>query len=293
MRRLLYIWILCVWFLPMQAQEVLKVVAKVTEKEYRFNEEFLLEINAEKADINIHFTSGKAIKLKVQQVVKNSSLRQAERELSYLHFVDKKERQRLYLHNYVQIPAGMARLSSIVNNIYTIEVPLDSHLKISNELGTVRVVGASKTSRFNLNYCGLKLEEVKGKVYIDSRIGDVSLHDCAVDGELLLDNVVLKMQNSGGSYDITAKFGQMSCLLSEQVSLFNVSAEQCDVTLINRNVLPFDYAVKVSSARINALDEVLSDEIEKQEGIMTLMQKAESAVGTVIIKSEYGDVNLY
>lgn len=277
----------------MSAQEVLKVVAKVTEKEYRYNEEFLLEIAAEKAEINIKVGTGKTVKLKVEQIVKNSSLRKAEKELTYLHFVEKKERHRLYLHNYVQIPASTARLSSIVNNKYTIELPVNCHLKIRNELGTVSVSGAAKTSRFELNYCGLRLNDVEGKLYVDSRIGDVTLQDCAVDAEMITDNVVLKMQNSAGSFDVSAKFGQVSCLLSEQISLLNIEAEQCDVTLIDRNVLPFDYALEVSSARINVLDEVLGERVQTDDGVMTLMQKAENAVGTIIIKSEYGDVSLY
>lgn len=293
MKRYLYIWVLCVCLLPMQAQEVLKVVAKVTEKEFRYNEEFLLEIAAEKAEINIKVTSTKTVKIKVKQIVKNSTLRQAEKELSYLHFVDKKERHRLLLHNYVQIPAGTPRLSSIVNNIYTIEIPRNCHLKIRNELGSVEVRGAAMSSRFNLNYCGLVLNDVTGKLYVDSRIGDVTLQNCALDGELLIDNVVLKMQDSGGSYDISAKFGQISCLLSEQVSLLNIEAEQCDVTLIDRHVLPFDYAIEARLGHINVLDQVLAERVRNTDGVMTLMQKAENAMGTIIIKSEYGDVSLY
>lgn len=279
---------------PVAQQQLLKVVTRVFDKEYRYPNEFLLEINAEKANIEIKVVDGNMVKVSLEQSAMNADVRIAERELGYIHFVEKKERNRLYLHNYAQLKASTSGLSSIINNKYIIEIPRHCHLKIKNELGDVEVSGVSTTMRYDLSYCGLVLNDAKGKLYVDSRIGDVTLNDCQLDGEFITENVNLKLQRVGGSYDIQALFGDFSCIMSEQVSLINASLEQCEATLINRTSIEYSYVVDVSKAKISVLDESLQDEIVvESESKVSLHHKSEGDVGTVIIKSEYGDVNLY
>ncbi len=293
MKIIFYILFFCVSLLSVESKDVLKVYNRVLDKEYRFANEFLLDITAEKAIVNIRTIKGNTLVLHLEQIVKNQDANEAKKELEYLHFVERKERQRLYLHNYVQLPNGTAGMTSIVNNIYTIDVPENCHLKIKNELGNVTVIGVRTSSRFDLNYCELKLTDVKGKVYVDSRVGDVRLNDCEVEGEFITENVSMKLQYCKGSFDFTSKFGQISCIMSEQISLLNAEIEQCDITLINRTALDFDYVINVENAKINVLDEVLKDKVEMDLSKMWLHKKSEQAVGTVIIKSEYGDVSLY
>lgn len=276
-----------------QQKQLLKVMTRVIEKEYRFSNEFLLEINAEKATIDVIVTDGSVVKLRLEQSAMNSDVRIAERELGFTYFVDKKDRNRLYLYNYVQLSASSSNLSSIINNKYTIEVPRHCHLKIKNELGDVVVTGVSTTMRYELNYCGLKLNNAKGKLYVDSRIGDVTLTDCIVDAEFLTENVNLKMLRVGGSFDVQSLFGSISCMMSEQVTLINASLEQCEATLINRTNIAFSYAVEVNKGHISALDESLMEKVIVSSNKEVLRRKDASDMGTIIIESEYGDINLY
>lgn len=274
-------------------QQVLKVVTRVVEKEFRYADEFLLEINAEKADIDIKVVEGNVVKINLEQSAMNGDVRMAERELGYIHFVEKKERNRLYLHNYAQLKANSSGLSSIINNKYTIEVPRHCHIKISNELGEIVVNDVSSTMRFELNYCGLVLNRCQGQLYVDSRIGDVKLNDCQLDAEFITENVNLKLQRVGGSFEIQSHFGDFSCQMSEQVSLINAKLEQCEATIINRTGIEYTYAIEVSKGHISALDATLNDMIEETENKTTLRRNSAEDVGTIIIKSEYGDVNLY
>lgn len=298
MRNITYILILLAFMPFVEAniaaqQQVLKVMTRVVDEEFRFTNEFLLEINAEKANITVKVVEGNTVKLHLEQSVMNADIRVAERELGYIYFVKKKERNRLYFHNYAQLQASSSGLSSIINNQYTIEVPRHCHLKIKNELGDVLVDGVSTTMRFELNYCGLKLNNATGKLYVDSRIGDVALNDCTLDGEFITENVNLKLQRVGGSFDIQSLFGSFSCLLSEQVSLINASLEQCEATLINRTNISFSYVIEANKAHISVLDDSLREEVKVETNEETLQLKNDSDNGTIIIKSEYGDVNLY
>ncbi len=275
--------------------QTLKVVTRVEaeQKEYRFLNEFLLEINAEKAEINIRVTEGNVVKLTLEQSAKNVDVNVAKRDLNFIHFVEKKERNRLYLNNYAQLDAGSTALSSIINNRYTIEVPRHCHLKIKNELGQVSVSGLNSSARFDLSYCSLKISDMKGKLYVDSRIGDVVLDNSVVNGEFMTENVSLKINRSGGSFDILSKFGDLSCLMSEQVSLLNAGLEQCEATLINRTNVEYDYAIEVNNGEIRTLDELLGEQVATSGRKTSLHSKGNSAAGTVIIKSDYSDVNLY
>lgn len=280
-------------FSSAQNQRVLKVVTRQIEKEYRYQNEFLLEINAEKADIEIIVTDGHSVKLLLEQTAKNEDVRIAENDLKAIHFVERKERNRLYLHNYAQLHANSTGLFSIINNKYTIEIPHNCHLKITNELGNIVIDGVSTTMRFNLNYCSLTLNNAGGKLYVDSRIGDVKLNDCHLDGEFVTQNVNMKLQRVGGSYDFQSQFGTLSCMMSEQVTLINASFKHCETTLINRTSIDYSYAIDVEKAHINALDEILKGKIEENTTNTSLHYSGEQNIGTVIIKSEYGDVNLY
>lgn len=293
MKRCVYILFFMLLAFTTSAQQVLKVVTRVVDEEYRYPNEFLLEINAEKANIDIKVVEGNTVKLVLEQSAKNEDVRIAEKELSFIHFVAKKDKNRLYLNNYAQLQADAKGLSSIINNNYTIEVPRHCHVKIKNELGSVTVEGLRSSMRFNLSYCSLTMIKSDGKMFVDSRIGDVTLQNCIAEAEFMIDNVNLKMQNCAGSYDIQAQFGSVSCLMSENIPLFKAEVEQCDVTLINRTSLDFDYALTAEKAKIVALDEVLGEMIVVEDNTMTLMKKCDPSVGTVIIDSEYGDINLY
>lgn len=274
-------------------QQMLKIVTRVTEKEYRFVNEFLLDVNAEKATINIKVVDGNSVKLHLEQSAMNADVNVAERELGFIHFVEKKEKSRLYLHNYAQLTASSSGLSSIINNKYTIEIPRHCHVKVKNELGEITIIGQESTMRFDLSYCELVINDSKGKLYVDSRIGDVVLNDCQLDGEFITENVNLKLQRVGGSFDVQSKFGDFSCLMSEEVTLINANLEQCPVTLINRTGVSFSYVIEASKATINILDETLREHLEVSDSKAVLQNKNDGDVGTIIIKAEYGDINLY
>jgi len=278
---------------PVSQQKTLKVVTRVTEKEYRFADEFLLDVNAEKASITIKVVSGNTVKLHLEQSAMNADVRVAESELNSIYFVEKKEKTRLYLHNYAQLKASSSSLSSIINNQYTLEVPRHCHIKIQNELGEVSITGQESTMRFDLNYCGLVINDSRGKLYVNSRIGDISLNNCHLNGEFITENVNLKLQDVGGSFDVQSQFGDFSCLLSDQVTLINAKLEQCPATLINRSDVSFSYAIEATKADINILDMTLKQSLEKEADEASLQIKNEEDVGTIIINSEYGDVNLY
>lgn len=293
MKTILYILFLCAVVSSAEAKDVLKVYNRVFEKEYRYTNEFLLDLTAEKATVNIRVVEGSTVRIHLQQIAKNQHAEVARRELDYMHFVERKERHRLYLHNYVQIPDGSSRLSSIINNIYTIEVPKNCHLKIKNELGAVNVKGVSTTARFDLSYCGLTMNEMKGKVYVDSRVGDLTMNDCASEGEFICENVNMKLQRSKGSFDVQARFGQISCVMSEAMTLFNAKLEQCDITFINRTAIAYDYVLSLENGHFDVLDQEIREAIKKDDKKESLHLKTEQAYGTIIINSEYGDVNLY
>jgi len=296
MKRVVYICFL-LWIsqlLMAQHKQVLQVVWKEHKEEFRYVNEFLLEIDAEKADIQIKVVPGNTVRLYLKQSAKNVDVRTAERELKYNHFVAKKERNRLYLHNYAQLAAASKGLSSIIDNEYVIEIPKHCHLKIKNELGEVRVQGLSTTMRYDLQYTGLEVNDSQGKIYVDSRIGDVALKNCQMDAEFILENVSLKLQESGGSFDIQAQFGSIACMLSEDLSLFNANLEHCETTFINRTAIDYDYAISVENAHISVLDDLIKEQIERENDKRAVLRsKSADAVGTLLVKSAYGDVNLY
>ena len=277
-----------------QEDRVMQLVKRVVPvKEYTYSNEFLLEINAEKAHVEIKVVSGNTAKLYLEQSATNVDVRIAKRELSYCHFIEKKERDRLFLNNYIQMPAGSKRLSSIINNKYVIEIPAHCHLMIKNELGEVSVKGLKTSINCNLEYSSLTLEDSDGKLYVNSQIGDVNIINSRMNGEMILENISLKLFESGGSYDILSQFGSISCTMSEQMSLFNADVEHCEVTLINRTSLDFNYAITTNNAYIGILDEILKEKLEKGENKETLRMKSDNSAGTIIIKSNYSDVNLY
>lgn len=288
-----YILLLLLFTLSSRAQKVMKVVTLPTQVEYVFAEEFLLEIDAEKANIEIIVVEGNTVKVSLRQSAKNADVRKAEKDLTFIHFAHRKERNRLYLHNYVKLDANSQRLTSIVDNNYVIEVPRHCHIKMKNELGNVLVKGAEKSMRFDLEYSSLSLEQCTGKLYIDSRIGDVKVNNSALDGDFILDNVSLRLKETAGSFDVDAKFGDITCMMSEHLTLFKADVEHCEITLINRTNLAYSYAIESQNASIVALDDLLQEKTEKINDDMQLYLKPDDAHGTVIINTNYSDVNLF
>ena len=133
------------------SQQKVKVVTRIIERTYDYRQEFLLEIDAEKADINIETYAGSTVQLVLKQTVKNGSEELARKHLDAHKFSESREKERLFLKNYILFSEDSHTKGSIFKNEYSIKIPTGCHLKIKNSLGNIQLTGISKSIILELN----------------------------------------------------------------------------------------------------------------------------------------------
>lgn len=272
------------------AQKKMQVVTRITEETYEFNRDFILELDAEKANIHITKSEGNKVHVVLKQSVKNQSLKLAESHLNGHKFVFKDEKDRLYIRNYILFNNTQEEVTSLYSSQYEITVPKNCHIKITNSLGDVNLENLSGAFRLNINYGKVLLDNCSGKLDANMNIGDLVLKNSFLGVTAETHNVVINVMASGGKYDLNTNFGSLSYVLSPETGSVNIKSDNTDLTFINKENLLFNYDVQLKNGLINVIS---GENVEKENDVSILKSTKNNAVGNISIQASYGDISIY
>lgn len=268
----------------------MQVVTRITEQAFVYKKDFVLEVNAEKANIKVVQGKVNEVKIKLRQTVKNQNLNLAKSHLDGHKYIFKEERSRLYLRNYILFNGTQEETSSLFASEYEIVVPENCHIFIKNKLGDVLLEGLKGAFKLEIDYGKVLLDKCDGKLEASINIGDLNIKNSFLTLNVETHNVVMHVMASGGQYSIISSFGALSYVLTESTSSIIIKSDNTDLSFINKKNLVFNYEVKNRNGLINVIS---GEEVTKEGEYSVLNTNIENAIGEISINAAYGDVSIY
>jgi hypothetical protein len=237
-------------FQILSGQTTLHVVTKKIEHEYVFNKTDNLIIRAEKGVIDIQPWQSDKVKVVIKIIVKNKDLRIAKKELEYVNWKSYQKNTVLQLSNSVILP-GNTNLKSIVRVEYLVRMPHGANLTVKNSFGQLKISDLSFTGKIDIQYCDLILEDIYGTIDVTSNVGDLNFS--GISGSLNVSSKysIFQINNPAGNLNLTSKYGSIKVNMIKPFSTLNISAERCDIAILNKSCMEPELNLEAKYAAIN------------------------------------------
>jgi hypothetical protein len=287
---LLFILLLLPYFVA--SQQKVKVVTRVIERTYNYPHEFLLEIDAEKADITIETHTGNTVELVLKQTVKNSSEELARLHLDAHKFTDNREKDRLFLKNHILFAEESHAKGSIFRNEYSLRIPVGCHLKIKNSLGNILITGASKSISLDITYGKAGLQNCKSTFNCAIELGELTLTGGTLNATVTSNNSRVKIQSVTGTVKGDFTFGSLSLFLSGAPLVTQINTRYCETTVINKSDDSYKLSLSTQGGKINVMN---NEKVGKTSDTETLIINPASTgkLPEIIVKAFENDINYY
>lgn len=282
-------------FASLTAQSTdLHVVTKRLEKNFKYQESYEVNIEGEKADVSIETWHKDEIALTIEFVAKHPDRATAEADIEAIKYIAERVRNKIYIRNYIAVPAGEPKPASNLSARYVVKVPESCPVYLKNYFGTANVINLAKRFRYQGEFSPVGLENIQGSIDLSTRFGDIS-------GKRLDGNVTINARRSNvaleeieGRYSIDASYGEVR-ILSAAAGLLdlNITGTKSDIFLFDPKLLDYGYALTAQHGSIyfpsNLKMEFLknTDEIKKVE-----FQPRAEYYPNVTISVTFGDIYL-
>lgn len=270
-----------------QAQTVLGVVSKKVEKEFPFKTGQTVVVEGERAEIKIETWEKNIISVKLTLIAKHPQKATAEIDLKSFNFLFDERGDKLVLRNYY---ANKIKATSELSAIYTVIVPAECPVQLSNYFGKTDVQDLSNSFEIDSKFGPIAMTNVSGIINVSSRFGDVF-------GDFLTGKVKIESHRSNitlkhleGSFDINSKYGIIKIFADNKVIDLNIEAEKSDVYLFNPDPSEFGYDLLAHFGDITVPEDLKIIFVEKSEKMSHAVHAPGTQFPGVFVKITYGDI---
>ncbi len=167
----LFTWILT----GLQGQTHLQVAVKATQEVIKADKINRLNLTAESADIEITGWDKPDIRFQVQLTAKNTSKETAAADLEKMKLITQKIGSSYFLRNYLSLKKHEQKPTSSFRAKYTIFVPRQMMLEISDTFGEIRIQEIQTSLKLNTRFCKTSVSGFPGTLELDAFYGEVQL----------------------------------------------------------------------------------------------------------------------
>jgi|GEM_PF-1856006 len=187
--------------------QTLQVITKSIEKTFVADKIDAVQILAERADIEINTWSKNEIKIVVELIAKHPDRAVATNDLAYFKYVIEAAGRNLHLRNLVVLTSNSRRPEANLKARYTLLLPASCAVVIQNSFGKIEIKGLENNIKVKSEFCTSTLQQLKGKITLETYFGDVKAED--LDGTISLtsDRTDWQLKNLKGRCQIRAQYG--------------------------------------------------------------------------------------
>jgi hypothetical protein len=223
----------------MTAQTTLQVVTKTMQKSISWKAGYTLEINCEKAEVELEAAPAgqKNISVKAELSARHPLLDSARHDLAAWQFVATTVGKKIYIRAYIGLPAGKPLPASNLKAKIKVTAPANCPATLTNKFGSARLEKIAAPVHLNGEFCTFSLLELGGRVEVESHFGNIQ-------GKLLSGPVEIQAKRaditlSGLQHDCTVRseYGAVTLEAVAQTGNVHVQASKSDVTV--ETISPF------------------------------------------------------
>ncbi|MEN0004635.1 MAG: hypothetical protein AAF798_10835 [Bacteroidota bacterium] len=233
------------------AQTTVQVVTKRIEKTFNFKAGYELNIEGEKAKVDIQTWDQPQIKVVLEISAKHQDQAIAEQELEQVRYLTDRIKNKIYLRNYYAKEEGEGDPESILSANYQILVPEECPVYLKNYFGVANISDLTNRLRVSGEFASIGLQNVSGQVDVTTRFGDLTgnLLDGLFNINARRSDILLT--DISGQYNIQAQYGTIEIFADEKLINLNLEAEKSDVYFYTNNPTAFAYDINTRFSNID------------------------------------------
>lgn len=229
------------------AQKTVQVVSKEIEESFEVRDGSDLQIVGERAEIAINGYDGDVVLCQVTLVSKHANVETAKEELNYLKWISEEFGKSIALRNYVELPAGIEKPSSNLKAIYTISVPNNMEIKVSDYFGIIDINFFTGELNITSEFSKVYLSDISGEIDVTSKFGDIRGNNLFGKVELISNRADISLSNISGTFEIDAKVANIELSDFSEVESLEIDASKSKIIFLNPESNRFNYELEIEN----------------------------------------------
>lgn len=234
----------------------MQVVTKRIDKSFSYREGYSLNIEGERAEVRVETWSKPEIKVQIIFTAKHSKKEQAEKDLEKMRYITNKEKNKIYLRNYLDVPEGSPELQSQLIANYVIMMPEECPIYIKNNYGLIDAKDLMSSLKLNTRFSRIGLENIIGDIDINTSFGDLFADNLDGNIKIVSRRSDMTLKHMRGRYDINAQYGILNFFATDQLRDFNLKADKSNVFIHTLQPGAFSYNLSVQNGRVDYPNEL-------------------------------------
>ena len=215
------------------AQTTLQVVTKTVQKTVSWKPGYSVEINCEKADIEVETAPAgqNTISVKAELSARHPKLDSATLDVKAWKFVTSTVGKKIFIRAYIGLPANAALPTSNLKAKLKVTVPANCPTTLSNKFGSARLENIAAPVSLSGEFCAFTLLQLGGKVQVDSRYGNVEGKQLSGPVEVQTKRADVSLAGLNGDCKVVSEYGSVQLEAISQTGNVTVQSSKGDVTL--------------------------------------------------------------
>jgi hypothetical protein len=279
---------LAVFQQPAHAQQV---VTKIFNKNIDCPPSGTFLVNAEKAMIEITGWNNNYIQAKISFSATHPDKQIAQKELDYMRYAISKDGNVIELHNVFQLPANIDHIQSKLEVSITLMVPSGNKLQVTNKYGNINIRQLSASTRVNIAFGDLHLNDLSGDVHLTTAYSDVrGSHINATSWFCKDEKSKISLDLDGGNYSFFSKYGDLD-LTTDKISSLNIKSARTDITIRSQNTDACRYNISSKDGTL-FLPEKYAHRLVKKGDRSVFENKGTASISTITVDAIFNSVTI-
>ena len=253
------------------AQNTVQVYTKTISKNLNYKPGEVLEIAAEKADINISGWNRDYISVEVKLISKHARREIAKKELDYLKFNASYETDRHILKNHFLADDNFRKVRGRLLIHYQIRMPTNAPVVVNNLYGKVTVEGLKNTLNFRTRFVELHIKNCEGESTVESFFGNVLIDESSGNLTCNLKKADMELSGFDGDVKIEGNYGEIH-IESEKLASLTLNGNRTRVNMLTANLQSYNYDLYTSFSEIKLPETVINDVDRQKETFKKIFQ---------------------
>ncbi|QHT70270.1 DUF4097 domain-containing protein [Rhodocytophaga rosea] len=273
------------------AQTKVQVVTKTVEQQFVYKAGEKIEIEGEKANIQVKGWNQKEVKVILKLISKAPSQETARQELDYQRYILEKKKETLHIKNYFVLPKGKKDIQALLLAEYEIWLPQEATVSIANLYGSIQMESLQGKLTFSSRYGNILLSAIQGKVHIKSYFGDFTAKNISGHIQGSLDHTKTSMDGISGDITLTNNLGDIILSSLNGVKSLRIDAAKSDISLMVKETRQYQYRFTSEFGEITIPDHINTSLVQHTSS-MASWQSAQAGLPLVQVKTTFGTITL-
>lgn len=272
------------------AQETLQVVTKSIEKSIPYGIGTEVSIEGEKADIYMSTWDRNQVAIYLDLSSRHQDKKVAERDLERIKYEVEKNGSKILIRNFIYKPEGGENPESSLKAKYTIILPKECPVNLSNFFGNANVSELENALVINSEFCKLDLKNLAGEISISTRFGDINGDQISGNVLIFSNRSNIDLANIEGIFKIKSRYGKINIDAVPQNLDLEIDAVKSDVYFTNAPPGFFSFFLTTQDGKILTPQEMKMEMTQLSSNSYQAVHNPGTQQSNVKIQTTFGNI---